>query len=363
MIPVQASGTPGGAVANGLSPRESIRLPDYAAQLREMMRRSKYGFDPINGCDILEAKKNEVAAADLGRVAADQTLSSYIAKLQRWRESLPSRAVRNELPLSWHTKTMLSLLHACPAILDIWLEQVERGEWLFEYSLRHPYGHFLPEDFAGMAIEEVAEEHPCFEDMIACAIMEGRVVSRDPNDMAWVSRWSQGREKAWTWLNDLPPGSSDPYMARTSVPSVVWSSPEASTQGHACDDDPMELDSDPVDLNVLPNNFLSLSPGEALALAPALRETFGRLNIEGPPRGTLQGCWSMGQLMESSPELRDALADLLLTSRIVFDDIRLHIIVQVLAQRVTIVSRSTDWHRDRERDRDIGASRYDNWGD
>lgn len=36
----------------------------------------------------------------------------------------------------------------------------------------------------------------------------------------------------------------------------------------------------------------------------------------------------MGQLMQDSSELREALADLLLTSRIMFANMRLHIMVQ-----------------------------------
>lgn len=283
-----------------------------------------------DGCDASEAKRHQVAGAIIQCMTSDQSGSSYIAKLQRWRDSMPFRAVRNELPLGWHCKPMLDVLQACPAILDLWIEKVERGGWLFECGSRHPYGHVLPQDFAGMSTEAVAEAHPCFEDMIACAIVEGRVVTYDRNDMAWIGLRSQGREKARRWLKGLPLTVSDPCTSRTSVPSVVWSSPDASTQGCAHDNH-ADPDSDLGSLNMIPNHFLSLSPSDVLALAPALCETFDILGIEGRAGRTHDGCWSMGQLMESRSELRDALADLLLTSKIAFADIRLHIVAQGIA--------------------------------
>ncbi|KAK8136351.1 hypothetical protein PG984_004291 [Apiospora sp. TS-2023a] len=303
MHPVQSYAPSDGIAASGLGSWTEVSLPNYASKKR------KLGSD--EGSDLSEAKRHKVD---------DQ---AYIAKLQRWRDSLPFKAVRNELPLGWHTKPMLEVLQACPVLLDLWMKKVARGEWLFERNLRHPHGYFLPQDFKGLPTWAVTEAHPRFEDLITCGVNGGQIITYDPEDMAWFGHWRHAREKAWRWIHGLPPTLSDPYSARTSVPSVVWSS-EASTQRNG-NDDLADQDSDVDGINLVPNNFLSLSPSQALALVPALHETFDGLDIK---RLAFRGNWSMGQLMQDSPELREALADLLLTSRIVFADARLHIMVQ-----------------------------------
>lgn len=205
MIPAQAHGPSDGIAANGLYSRGEVSFTNYASSMGGKKRR----LVSDDGSGPSDAKRYKVddSTIDLKmpEIMADQSLlPSYIAKLQRWRDSLPFRAIRNELPLSWHEKPLLDVLQECPVILDLWVEKVAHGDWVFERTLRNPLAHFLPQDFADTPTWIVTEVNPSFEDVIVCGVLDGRIVSLDQEDDSWIYRKSHAREKARRWLQSPP---------------------------------------------------------------------------------------------------------------------------------------------------------------
>ncbi|KAK8030852.1 hypothetical protein PG990_000586 [Apiospora arundinis] len=276
----------------------------------------------------------------------DKTRDEYVAELKEWRDDnmvRPGDKVRNRLPSNWYLRPVLDIIDACPAFLDLWIEAVASGDELFCPTRWCPSGYFLPHDLLGMTFWGLTDEHPRFEDLLVSGIFRGRLVVDDPDDREWLESYLQNLENAEqrvrAWLNNLPHPlqMDDPFLPLPWKAPHLPVKPDASTstQKHGNTNG-----GEGTEANVIPDNFKNLSLPQCLAIIPAAHEALEQAGLDGfayVPRqarrdavrlGDRMKSFRMGQILEYIPELRDALTDLLLASKIRFASLPLHIVIQ-----------------------------------
>ncbi|KAK8038100.1 hypothetical protein PG994_014867 [Apiospora phragmitis] len=302
--------------ANGFSSLEEVSSPGSASALGEKKRklaRDDSGLSDVKRQKVDDRANDFLSLADAkakteAEAQTERLLPGYIAELQKWRDNMPVEAVRNQLPLNWHVKSLLEVLLICPALLDLWMEAVASGDQLFESASGCPFRYLLPDDFKGMTVYEVTAGQPRFEDLITRGIVVGRLITHDPQDEIWIQPVRHAIWKVRAWLSNFPATLDSPYSywARQRAPS---------TQEYH--DDSVNQEGEQDSVNMISSNFLSLSLRNALTLIPALYEVLEVINIGGLEYGSGEGSdvirisqplatQSMGQIMEGSPELRAA---------------------------------------------------------
>ncbi|KAK8034448.1 hypothetical protein PG993_009443 [Apiospora rasikravindrae] len=322
---------------------EEVSSPTSALALKEKKRKSPGDGSGVSGVKRQKVHDNAAyfslaeaqAKADEDE-EAEQLLPGYVADLKRWRDGMPVAKTKSQLPFNWHFKPLLEVLRRCPALFDLWVEVVASGDQLFERTPTSAFGYLLPRDFVGMSVFAVTEKHPRFEDLIDRGVFEGRIITRDSKDDFWIRYRSQSRQKVRGWLNNLPATWDSPPSTSASTSLSVAS--VASTQVY--DVGRVNQGGEQVSLNIIPNDFLSLSLSRVLTLVPRIREVLEGVGIGGlygtsegrVASGISQSLTSqrmrMGHIMERFPKVREALIDLLLNSILSFADVTLQFLVQ-----------------------------------